>query len=87
MRPPKITPIMVKKTRSSTSSGFQLEPGRRARIRPSHHAAARIAELPGLSVSWPTFFKEFVVDFGATGYTVKEVNDRLRERGIFGGGR
>ncbi|MEA2530768.1 MAG: glycine dehydrogenase subunit 1, partial [Thermomicrobiales bacterium] len=28
---------------------------------------------------------EFVVDFGGTGKTVKEINAALRERGIFGG--
>jgi glycine dehydrogenase subunit 1 len=52
----------------------------------SHYAAARIAELPGLSVQWPSFFKEFVVDFGSSGHSVRDVNAGLRERGIFGGG-
>jgi glycine dehydrogenase subunit 1 len=52
----------------------------------SHYAAARISELPGLSVSWPSFFKEFVVDFAASGQSVAQVNAKLRERGIFGGG-
>ena len=49
----------------------------------SHYAAARIGELPGASVRWGGFFKEFVVDFDRP---VAEVNAALRERGIFGGG-
>jgi glycine dehydrogenase subunit 1 len=49
----------------------------------SHYAAARIGELPGASVRWGGFFKEFVVDFDRP---VADVNAALRERGIFGGG-
>jgi glycine dehydrogenase subunit 1 len=52
----------------------------------SHYAARRIAELPGVRVRWPGFFKELVVDFTDTGRTVAEVNAALLERGIFGGG-
>jgi glycine dehydrogenase subunit 1 len=52
----------------------------------SHYAAERIAELPGVRVRGRDFFKEFVVDFGGCGRSVDEVNDGLRERGIFGGG-
>jgi glycine dehydrogenase subunit 1 len=52
----------------------------------SHYAAARIAEIPGLNVRWPGFFKEFVVDFNDSGKTVAQVNGALRERSIFGGG-
>ncbi|MDO8209033.1 aminomethyl-transferring glycine dehydrogenase subunit GcvPA [Conexibacter sp. CPCC 206217] len=52
----------------------------------SHYAAARIAELPGVSVRWGGFFKELVVDFNASGRTVSEVNAALRARGVFGGG-
>src|SRR5580698_6525191 len=36
-----MTPIMPKNTRSSTSSGFQLDRGLRARSLPSHQAAAK----------------------------------------------
>lgn len=54
-------------------------------LRNSHHAAARIAAIPGLSVRWLGYFKEFVVDFTATGRTVAQVNAVLAERGIFGG--
>jgi glycine dehydrogenase subunit 1 len=52
----------------------------------SHYAASRIAELPGVSVRWPGFFKEFVVDFNETGRTVADVNAALCGRSIFGGG-
>ncbi|MCL2417702.1 MAG: aminomethyl-transferring glycine dehydrogenase subunit GcvPA [Conexibacteraceae bacterium] len=51
----------------------------------SRYAAARLAEIPGLSVRWPGFFKEFVVDFSGSGRTVAEVNAALREHSIFGG--
>ena len=52
----------------------------------SHYAAARIAEIPGLTIRWPGFFKEFVVDFNDTGRTVAQINRALGERSIFGGG-
>jgi glycine dehydrogenase subunit 1 len=52
----------------------------------SHYAARRIAELPGVRVRWPGFFKELVVDFTDTGRTVAEINAALLARGIFGGG-
>jgi glycine dehydrogenase subunit 1 len=52
----------------------------------SNYAARRLAEIPGVSVRWQGFFKEFVVDFNASGKTVPEINAALRERGIFGGG-
>jgi glycine cleavage system P protein (glycine dehydrogenase) subunit 1 len=51
----------------------------------SHYAAKRIGEVAGVSVRWPGFFKELVVDFAETGRSVAEVNTALRERGIFGG--
>jgi glycine dehydrogenase subunit 1 len=51
----------------------------------SHHAAGRLARIPGVTVDWPDgFFKEFVVRFDG-GVTVAEVNAGLRERKIFGG--
>ncbi len=65
-------------------SGFE-ELGR-AVLRRSHYAARRIAEIPAVSVVWPTgFFKEFVVRFDRAGLSAAEVNSRLREKGIFGG--
>jgi glycine dehydrogenase subunit 1 len=55
-------------------------------LRRSNYAARRLAELSGVAVRWPGFFKELVVDFTATGRTVADINAALRERGIFGGG-
>ena len=52
----------------------------------SNYAARRIAEIPGVAVRWPGFFKEFVVDFNETARTVSKINAGLRARGIFGGG-
>jgi glycine dehydrogenase subunit 1 len=50
------------------------------------YAASRIAALPGLSVRFgAAFFREFVVDFSATGKPVAEIDRGLRQRGIFGG--
>jgi glycine dehydrogenase subunit 1 len=51
----------------------------------SAYAAGRVAQLPGVSVRWSEFFKEFVVDFNGTGQTVAAINAELRARGIFGG--
>ena len=51
----------------------------------SAYAARQVAAIPDVSVRWSGFFKEFVVDFTATGRTVAEINAGLRERGIFGG--
>jgi glycine dehydrogenase subunit 1 len=51
----------------------------------SAFAANRVAQLPGVRVTWPGFFKEFVVDFNDTGRTVAAVNAALRTAGIFGG--
>lgn len=52
----------------------------------SHYAAARLAEIEGIRVVFPNgFFKEFVLDFGATGRSVADINAALRAKGIFGG--
>lgn len=52
----------------------------------ARYAARLLADIPGVSVTWPdTHFKEFVVNFDGTGKSVAEVNDALRARGIFGG--
>lgn len=51
----------------------------------SAYAAERIANVPGVSVRWGGFFKEFVVDFSGTGQSVAAINAKLRARGIFGG--
>ncbi len=53
----------------------------------SRYAARQISSLPGVSVRWGAgFFKEFVVDFNATGRTVAEMNAALRDKQVFGGG-
>jgi glycine dehydrogenase subunit 1 len=55
-------------------------------IQKSHYAAKKLAEIPGVALRFEgAFFKEFVVDFNATGLTVSEINRRLMEEGIFGG--
>lgn len=52
----------------------------------ARYAARMLGEVPGVRVVWPGgTFKEFVVNFDATGRTVAEVNDALRAHGIFGG--
>jgi glycine dehydrogenase subunit 1 len=51
----------------------------------SAYAAARLAQVPGATVRWGGFFKEFVVDFSATGRLVADINAALREYHIFGG--
>jgi len=54
-------------------------------IRKAHYAAERLGEIEGVVISFPTFFKEFVVDLGGSGKTVGEVNGALLCEGIFGG--
>lgn len=52
----------------------------------SHYAAIKIAEIPNVTVTWRNnFFKEFVVNFDSTKLSVSEINERLLNRGIFGG--
>ncbi|RAU48017.1 MULTISPECIES: aminomethyl-transferring glycine dehydrogenase subunit GcvPA [unclassified Pseudomonas] len=52
----------------------------------AHLAARRLSELPGVSVRHgDNFFKEFVVDFSASGLSVGAINQGLLARGIFGG--
>ena len=51
------------------------------------YAASRLSSIPGVRAPalTGTPLKEFVVDFGATGRTVAEINAALLARGIFGG--
>jgi glycine dehydrogenase subunit 1 len=52
----------------------------------SNHAARLLADLPGVRLRHSApFFKEFVVDFGGTAKSVREINQGLLARGIFGG--
>jgi glycine dehydrogenase subunit 1 len=50
------------------------------------YARGQIGSIPGLRLAHgAVHFKEFVVDFSASGKTVADVNAALRQRGIFGG--
>lgn len=52
----------------------------------ARYAARLLDGIPNVSVTWPEgHFKEFVVNFDATGRTVSDINDALRAHGIFGG--
>lgn len=53
----------------------------------SRYALRQLSQIPGVQapVFDGPFFKEFVVRFGGHGRSVEEINDRLLERGIFGG--
>ncbi len=52
----------------------------------AQYAAKRLAEIRGVKLRFASpFFKEFVVNFDGTGKSVREINQRLREDGIFGG--
>ena len=52
----------------------------------AHRAARALAAIPGVRVPVPAgFFKEFAVNFDATGRTVADINAGLRQHGIFGG--
>jgi glycine dehydrogenase subunit 1 len=55
-------------------------------IQKSQYAMKKLSELEGVRLRFDAFhFKEFVVDFSATGRTVGEINSALRAHGIFGG--
>jgi glycine dehydrogenase subunit 1 len=50
------------------------------------YAKKRLSEIEGVKLRFAAFnFKEFVVDFTETGWSVKDINKKLLERGIFGG--
>lgn len=53
----------------------------------SHYAAKRLSRIPGVRAPRfrGPFFQEFVVDLGATGKSVSQVNRALLRRGILGG--
>ncbi len=52
----------------------------------AHHAAKRLACIDGVRIIFQQdFFKEFLVNFDATGRSVEEINQSLRGQGIFGG--
>lgn len=53
----------------------------------SQYAIKELEKINGITASrfGNVNFKEFVVDFNKTGKTIKELNKRLQEKGIFGG--
>ncbi len=51
----------------------------------ARYAAKLLAGVPGVQVPFGGTFKEFPVNFDATGKSVAEINNALRARGIFGG--
>jgi len=53
----------------------------------AQYAAKKLSQIPGVKVNpfGSVFFKEFVVDFTATGKSVAEINKALLAKGIFGG--
>ena len=54
--------------------------------RRSHHAAKVLGGIKGVRIVFPGgFFKEFLVNFDATGKSVAAIDAALRARGIFGG--
>lgn len=55
-------------------------------LRNSIYAAQKISEIPNVQIKFKHgFFKEFVIDFTATGKTVEQINTGLLRKGIFGG--
>jgi glycine dehydrogenase subunit 1 len=55
-------------------------------LQQAHYAARSIGRIKGVRIPFPQgFFKEFVVNFDATGKSVAQINRALRRRGIFGG--
>jgi len=52
----------------------------------SQYAMKKLSELDGVRLRFDAFhFKEFVVDFTATGRTIGEINNALLAQGIFAG--
>lgn len=55
-------------------------------VQRAHYAASLLDRIDGVAVASKSgFFKEFVVNFDATGKTVAEINASLLDAGIFGG--
>lgn len=55
-------------------------------LQQAHFAARTVGRIKGVRILFPHgFFKEFVVNFDATGKSVAQINRALRRRGIFGG--
>src|SRR5690606_3670717 len=55
-------------------------------IQRAHYAARLLARIPGVRIAPSSgFFKEFIVNFDATGKIVADINAALRKLNIFGG--
>ena len=55
-------------------------------VQQSNYAANILSKIEGLSILFDrNIFKEFVLNFDQTEHSVEEVNNKLRERNIFGG--
>jgi glycine dehydrogenase subunit 1 len=56
-------------------------------LQKSQYAMKKLSEIKGVKIPFQQtpHFKEFVVDFSASGKTVTDVNNALLEKGIFGG--
>ncbi len=56
-------------------------------LQKSQYASKKISEIKGVNAPFfqSSHFKEFIVDFNGTGKTIKEINNSLLEKGIFGG--
>ena len=52
----------------------------------AEYAICKLRQLPGIRIPFDGIhFKEFVVDFNGTGQTVEEIQQKLLQKGIFGG--
>jgi glycine dehydrogenase subunit 1 len=54
-------------------------------IQKSHYASDKLAEIMGVDVLFPTFFKEFILNIDKTGKKIITVNKALLKKEIFGG--
>jgi glycine dehydrogenase subunit 1 len=54
-------------------------------IQKSHYASDKLAEIKGIDILFPVFFKELILNIDKTGKMVTPVNKALLKRGIFGG--
>ena len=54
-------------------------------LQKSHYAAEKLAEIKGVEARFPRFFKEFPLNIDTTGKKVRQVNNALLKKGIFGG--
>lgn len=54
-------------------------------IQKSHYASDKLAEIKGVDILFPVFFKELILNLDKTGKMVTPVNKALLKRGIFGG--